>query len=547
MATATSELEVVIKAKDEASATLKDIQKTAGTIGKTFTAVGGVLAGALGLAVKSASDAQVQMAKFDATLSAVGKAGLEARSALVQAGDATLKLGFDNEEATVSLGKLFQRTGSVTEAIKLNSLAMDLARAKNIDLSTASKLVTKVIGGQGRALQEYGIILDETKTPLEALAELQVAVGGQAQAFAGTFAGASEVLKQQVGELTEKIGAQLLPIITNLVTKFTPIIEKVIAWTNENPKLTEQIVLATAVFAGLLLVLGPLLLLFSALSVTMLAVGAGIVAIGALVFLLIKHWERVSEVMSPVIDGIKEFATLAYGFLKPAIDLLLVVLKVLWEQLKALWAVIGDELITVLKWIGIFLGATLVGLIAGAIVAVTAIVAVIAGFAHGVQLLIDKFGSLILWLQVNIPKGLEILKTTWTSTWESIKNVTTAVTDFIAKKIERIISLWNSAKDIAGKVGSGLKDAGKAVTNAVGSLAGKAGGGQVVGGQSYIVGERGKELFTPSQSGSITPNNQLGGGGGITVNINGGTYLSESVAKDIGDKIISQFRRTVRI
>jgi hypothetical protein len=38
-------------------------------------------------------------------------------------------------------------------------------------------------------------------------------------------------------------------------------------------------------------------------------------------------------------------------------------------------------------------------------------------------------------------------------------------------------------------------------------------------GGSYIVGEKGPELFTPSSSGNITPNNALGGGGNITVNV----------------------------
>jgi hypothetical protein len=41
-------------------------------------------------------------------------------------------------------------------------------------------------------------------------------------------------------------------------------------------------------------------------------------------------------------------------------------------------------------------------------------------------------------------------------------------------------------------------------------------------GGPYIVGERGPELFTPGTSGSITPNNALGGSTSITVNVNGG-------------------------
>jgi hypothetical protein len=44
-------------------------------------------------------------------------------------------------------------------------------------------------------------------------------------------------------------------------------------------------------------------------------------------------------------------------------------------------------------------------------------------------------------------------------------------------------------------------------------------GGPVAGGSTYLVGERGPELFTPGTSGSITPNNALGGGGNITVNV----------------------------
>jgi phage-related minor tail protein len=40
-----------------------------------------------------------------------------------------------------------------------------------------------------------------------------------------------------------------------------------------------------------------------------------------------------------------------------------------------------------------------------------------------------------------------------------------------------------------------------------------------MGGGTYLVGERGPELFTPSSSGNITPNHAMGGGGNITVNV----------------------------
>jgi hypothetical protein len=42
---------------------------------------------------------------------------------------------------------------------------------------------------------------------------------------------------------------------------------------------------------------------------------------------------------------------------------------------------------------------------------------------------------------------------------------------------------------------------------------GRAAGGPVTAGQAYTVGERGRELFVPNQSGTIVPNHRMGGGG----------------------------------
>ena len=56
----------------------------------------------------------------------------------------------------------------------------------------------------------------------------------------------------------------------------------------------------------------------------------------------------------------------------------------------------------------------------------------------------------------------------------------------------------------------------------IGIVPPKALGGPVMGGTTYLVGEQGPELFTPSSAGNITPNHALGGGGTITVNVNGG-------------------------
>ena len=67
---------------------------------------------------------------------------------------------------------------------------------------------------------------------------------------------------------------------------------------------------------------------------------------------------------------------------------------------------------------------------------------------------------------------------------------------------------------------AGAVAAGMAQVNAIRSqqYSGRALGGPVMNGESYIVGERGPELFTPNTNGNITRNSDLAGGGTTNVN-----------------------------
>ena len=69
----------------------------------------------------------------------------------------------------------------------------------------------------------------------------------------------------------------------------------------------------------------------------------------------------------------------------------------------------------------------------------------------------------------------------------------------------------------------------------------RANGGPVMAGGSYIVGERGVELFTPSSSGNITPNSAMGGG--MTISVNAGLI---STPDQIGQQIIESILKAQR-
>ena len=75
---------------------------------------------------------------------------------------------------------------------------------------------------------------------------------------------------------------------------------------------------------------------------------------------------------------------------------------------------------------------------------------------------------------------------------------------------------FNPASFSMGSLSGGLTGA----TNFSSAFVPKALGGPVSAGSSYMVGERGPELFTPKHGGSIVPNNALGGGStSVVVNV----------------------------
>ena len=103
--------------------------------------------------------------------------------------------------------------------------------------------------------------------------------------------------------------------------------------------------------------------------------------------------------------------------------------------------------------------------------------------------------------------------------------------DLIDSIIQKIKDLGNAIKNSA---------VGKSLTGIFNSVAGRATGGSVMGGQAYRVGEFGSEIFVPSGSGSIRPDK---GGGGNTFIFNG-VIDGESARRSIEKLLQDSARRT---
>ena len=120
---------------------------------------------------------------------------------------------------------------------------------------------------------------------------------------------------------------------------------------------------------------------------------------------------------------------------------------------------------------------------------------------NNAKALIDPFKQLSDMIQIEMGNGIkDLIKGT--------KTLGDVLNNVLNKMIDGFLNLGLFGNFGGGSITGGL----------LGAIF-KADGGSVKGGGSYIVGERGPELFTPGVSGMITPNHALGGSTNVVVNV----------------------------
>jgi hypothetical protein len=118
---------------------------------------------------------------------------------------------FGDSDLRASLGQLTTDTGSVSEAIRLQSIAMDLAAQKGIPLAAATNLVGKADDESYAALAKLGIEIDKTATREEALTAIHTATAGAADIFASSTEGAAIRASASMDDALETIGGAVAP------------------------------------------------------------------------------------------------------------------------------------------------------------------------------------------------------------------------------------------------------------------------------------------------------------------------------------------------
>jgi phage-related minor tail protein len=120
--------------------------------------------------------------------------------------------------------------------------------------------------------------------------------------------------------------------------------------------------------------------------------------------------------------------------------------------------------------------------------------------------------------------------------------VVEAIKGFVRGLVDATDNALGPLDEIIGKGVELIGGAAGAVANFV---TGKASGGPVDGGRTYLVGEKGPELFTPRTTGTIIPNNALGGVAGGASNYT--ITVVNPVAEPTSTSIPTALRRAAQL
>lgn len=148
-------IQILINAKDEASAVFGRLQTKVAAVGVAIAGYFGIKT--FGSAVKSAADFEAAMSRVEA---ATGASGAELKALEKAASDAGANTKFKAVEAAAALENLAKAGLDTTQSIKTLGPVLNLAAAADVELATAAEYVTKAVMGMGLSFDDAGRVAD---------------------------------------------------------------------------------------------------------------------------------------------------------------------------------------------------------------------------------------------------------------------------------------------------------------------------------------------------------------------------------------------------
>jgi len=172
--------------------------------------------------VDAAREGVVAQRALAAQMKASGESFDANRQRIEEVARSYARFGFQNDEVIQSLTVLERGTGNINDALELQGLTADIARAKNLDLAQAATIVAKVFGGQETALRRAVPGLQKNAHGYDLIREAQAKLTGQAAANTT----AAERFQATLHDTQEVLGNALLPTLNKMLGSLTKYLEK---------------------------------------------------------------------------------------------------------------------------------------------------------------------------------------------------------------------------------------------------------------------------------------------------------------------------------
>jgi TP901 family phage tail tape measure protein len=400
-------------------------------------------------------------------------------------------------------------TPLASQAIELVNTFSDWA-AQNPELTTTIIAITAaaalffaaliplgmIIGAVGTALAGIGAVIGFILSPVGLL------IGGivlLAAAFATNFEGIRDLVKPILSDIGNVINTVVLPAVDSMILGLVDL------WTDIQPGL--DAFKQWFVEDGLPLISQFINEIFIPAAQLIGEVVGGIWAVVEPALSSFFNW-----FMSEGLPAISDFLSTT---VIPLISDFITILSTIWD-------VVSIGLLALHEWWQHTFVAEWIESVGGMQGVIDTIISTLQNIWTNVS---APLNDLFQWFQTNMPLTAGVI--------QEVINVINNIAGAVQTAIDAINNLTGvsagisqNADVITEGVASGEWDwwqVAQAAGNAIGQEfgGGQAYGGEVEAGKSYMVGELGQERFTPATDGTITPNDELGGGQ-IQVNFYGG-------------------------
>ena len=277
-------------------------------------------------------------------------------------------LGITDDELRPAFAGLVRATGSITDAQKLATAAMDIAAQKGVPLATVTKTLEKAYGGNLKALAklapEYRQMIEDGASFEDVMYAIGTATGGAATTAANTAQGQFKRLSISLQETKESIGAALMPAIQAVL----PVLSSLANFAAENSTAFLAVAGVIGTLAGIILAYNAYLKLQAAYTVAATVATAAfnlvmslnpialvVIAVVALIAGLVlayKKFEGFRNIVDSVFSVIQTVVSVSIGVIKGYFETLYGFYKGIFNGIASLWNnTIGKLSFKVPSWV----------------------------------------------------------------------------------------------------------------------------------------------------------------------------------------------------